>query len=425
MVHVRPYLQKMMAAVEADDYAGYDPYDGLNSPLLQHVGSASKWLRIGFTQTLKRCPINLRPLLGIRKGHNPKGIGLFLWGYSKLYGVDQDSHSADKIGRLLSLLDRLKCKGYSGSCWGYNFDWQSRTNWRPRGTPTGVNSAFIGHALLDCYELTGKRAALNMAVSIKDFILNDLHRTVDGDCFCFSYTPIDRAVVHNANMLSASLLIRLKRYSADSLLEEAALRSLAYSMRYQHEDGSWCYANTPVQRWIDSFHTGFNLQALRYFLDEGYADEYSDSFRKGVIYYANRFFLDDGTPRYYPDRTYPVDIHSAAQAIVFFSGLGPEYRALTDKVLGWMLANLWSDRAHFYFQKHRYYTNRIPYMRWSQAWAFHALTEYLLGCRAELQCRGSQIQYKPRPRARRATAPNSAASAVVSSHGDSVLRAIT
>jgi len=25
----------------------------------------------------------------------------------------------------------------------------------------------------------------------------------------------------------------------------------------------------------------------------------------------------------------------------------------------------------------RYLTNKIPYMRWGQAWAFHALTEYV------------------------------------------------
>jgi hypothetical protein len=43
-----------------------------------------------------------------------------------------------------------------------------------------------------------------------------------------------------------------------------------------------------------------------------------------------------------------------------------------------MLKNLYSSQGFFYFRKGRFLTNRIPYMRWSQAWAFHALTERLL-----------------------------------------------
>ena len=32
--------------------------------------------------------------------------------------------------------------------------------------------------------------------------------------------------------------------------------------------------------------------------------------------------------------------------------------------------------GYFYFQKTGRLTNRIPYMRWGQAWAWHALTAY-------------------------------------------------
>ena len=42
-----------------------------------------------------------------------------------------------------------------------------------------------------------------------------------------------------------------------------------------------------------------------------------------------------------------------------------------------MLRHMYSGRGFFYFRRGRLLINRIPYMRWSQAWAFHALTEYL------------------------------------------------
>ena len=141
--------------------------------------------------------------------------------------------------------------------------------------------------------------------------------------------------------------------------------------------------DTPSQKWIDSFHTGFNLQALRYFLKEGYGQQYQKAYEQGVKYYADSFFLEDGTPKYYHDKVYPIDIHAPAQAVVFFSSMGNLYRHLTDRVLSWMLENMYSGKGWFYFQKHKHYTNKISYMRWSQAWAFHALTEYILYCSEE------------------------------------------
>ena len=373
---VQSCIEEMLSYIESADYAGYDPYDALNSPLIRRIGAKNKWVRVGATHLIRRSPVNLRPLFGIRKGHNPKGIGLFLWGYSKLYALTKEPRYLERIDYILNLLEQLQSKGYSGSCWGYNFDWQSWTFMRPKGTPTVVNTAFIGHALLDCYELTGRRQALDMAIPIKTFILRDLHRTGSNGMFCFSYTPVDTEAVHNANLLGASILARLIRYCNDDRLKQAALASLEYSMRHQRDDGSWFYADTSIQSWIDSFHTGFNLQAIRYILDAGLAPEYRAAYRKGVEYYAKNFFLEDGTPKYYHDRIYPLDIHSSAQAICFFSREGKEYRNLTDRIVNWMLQNMYSGRGFFYFRKGRLLTNRIPYMRWSQAWAFHALTEY-------------------------------------------------
>ena len=86
----------------------------------------------------------------------------------------------------------------------------------------------------------------------------------------------------------------------------------------------------------------------------------------------------DGLPKYYHDSIYPIDIHSPTQAIVFFSRMGNDYVELTDKIIQWMIRNMLDKRGFFYFQKRKHYTNKIPYIRWGQAWAFHALTEYYL-----------------------------------------------
>lgn len=381
-MNIKVSLDKLKEYLEKECFKGFDPYDALNSPILKTLTFEKKFLRIAFIQIMKRLPLNVRPFLGIKKGFNPKGIGLFLWGFSKLYNVEREADYLKKIDFFLELLDNIASKGYSGYCWGYNFDWQSKAFYIPKHTPTIVNSSFVGHALIDTYTYAKKEKALEMAISIKDFILYDLNRKEEDSSLCFSYSPVDNTAVHNANLLGASLLIRIYKYTGERILKDTAFASLAYSMKYQRENGSWPYAETRFQSWIDSFHTGFNLQSILYFLEEGFGMEYEDAFYKGVNFYTKNFFLDNGTPKYYCDRLYPIDIHSAAEALIFFSRLRGRYKELAEKIFKWMIDNMQDKNGFFYFQKKRRYVNKIPYIRWSQAWAFHALTEYLF-CKGE------------------------------------------
>jgi hypothetical protein len=57
--------------------------------------------------------------------------------------------------------------------------------------------------------------------------------------------------------------------------------------------------------------------------------------------------------------------------------MGEKYRDLAEKVMDWMIGNLRDNTGYFYYRKGKLMKNKIPYIRWSQAWAFHALTEYL------------------------------------------------
>ena len=375
-MNVSKRLDDLRVYIESEGFKGYDPYDALNSPLLKVLSRSWRWARIACIQGFKGLHLNIRPLLGIKKNYNPKGLGLLLWGYTKLYRIEPRPEYLKTIDVLLNKLDELKSHNCSGHSWGYPFDWQSRVFYIPKFIPTVVNSAFIGHALLDAWRYARREQALYLAVPIKDFILRDLNRLETGAGICFSYTPVDRYFVHNANLLGASLLIRLFDITGDKELKTAALAALIYSMSHQREDGSWFYAEREGSHWIDSFHTGFILQSIRYFLDGGYDSKRTEAFNKGVAFYRNSFFLTNGTPKYYPNQIFPIDIHCPAQAVVFFSRMGEEFQQFTDRILRWMVLNMQDKAGFFYFRKHRFFTNRIPYMRWSQAWAFHALTEY-------------------------------------------------
>ncbi len=135
----------MTEFIECRNFAGYDPYDALNSPAIRALSFGRKYGRIAWTQLMRRLPVNLRPLLLVPRGHNPKGLGLFLGGYAKLYRLAPRPAYLRNIHDLLDLLEKLRSPGYAGSCWGYNFDWQSRAFFIPKYTPTVV-SAFGGRA---------------------------------------------------------------------------------------------------------------------------------------------------------------------------------------------------------------------------------------------------------------------------------------
>lgn len=377
MADIQNTIEKTKYYIESRRYKGWDPYDALSSPLIRALSLGLKSGRIAWTQFFRRSPVNFRRLMGVAEAHNPKGLGLFLWGYARLYAMECRKEHLDRVFELLGLLERTKSPGTSGNGWGYNFDWQSRAAFVPKWTPTVVNSSFIGHALVDTCLLCDVPRALELAMPIADFIIDDLNRKQEGSAFCFSYTPKDENYVHNANMLGASLLMRLYRLGGGARLLQASLESLAYSMNHQHADGSWYYGESKMQNWIDSFHTGFNLQSLRYFLALKEGRHYENAYKTGVKYYAENFFLPDGLPKYYSDSLHPIDIHCPAQAIVFFSSEPSPYGELTDRVMDWTLKNMWDERrGYFYFRKGRLLKNKIPYIRWSQAWCWHALTEY-------------------------------------------------
>lgn len=369
-------LRSLENYIEKEKYQGYDCYDALNSPLLSFLSFKDKRLRIAYIQALKILPFNLRSLLLVPKGYNPKGLGLLLSAVSNLWKTTADKNYLKKLEFLTKLLIECSSKGYSGNCWGYNFDWQSRVFFVPKYTPTIVNTSYVGHAFLDAFASTKNDEYLRVARSACDFILKDLNRAYEGDTLCFSYTPIDRLQVHNANILGGGLLARVFSYTGEEELRETAKRSVTYVMQYQNHDGSWYYAQTNIQKWIDSFHTGFVLESLKHYIDSTGDTGFQKNLKTGFDFFVNHFFLEDGIPKYFHDRVFPIDIHSAAQGLVTLTKLKHmhiEAVAKRDRLLQWVIGTMQGQKGYFYFQKRKYFTNKIPYMRWSQAWMYHAL----------------------------------------------------
>ncbi len=380
---------------ESQHFKGWDPYDGLNSKVFQAIPFLKKsaLCRLVVIQGFKRCPINLRPLALVPKEYNAKGIGLFLQGYCNLYRAVKANPdfvtalgSSDvllgRINELADLLISLQSKGYSGACWGYNFDWQARRLFLfPKYTPTVVATNFCATALMDAYEVTKNQKYLDVALSAAEFVMNDLHRAECSGGFLFSYSPLQgNDTVFNASLLGSKLLAYCYHYTGNEAYKDAARASVQACCRAQAEDGSWVYGMLPVQSWIDSFHTGYNLDGLIAYQEQTGDTAFQANIEKGFDFYIRNFFEEDGCPKYYHNQKYPIDIHCPGQLFVTLYRLGKfdQYRELAEKVLQWAIRNMQDKKGYFYYQLKPGMSSKIPYMRWSNAFMFNALSYYIL-----------------------------------------------
>lgn len=374
--------QRLDAWIEGASFRGWDPFDALNSPLLKKLTGTNRRIGQLWVQLFKRSPINFRPFLGISKAYNPKAMGLFLGTYMRKYQCSRSNGDLMKAQFFAKWLAENQSKDWSGACWGYNFDWPNRAFFAPARTPTVVNTAFIGMALLDHYRLTGNQNSLEIARSACEFIQRDLNRYegAEGE-ICLSYTPLDHRFVHNANILSAWLLAEVFALTGENKLAEMALSCVRFSVRQQAANGSWSYGVASNDQWIDNFHTGYVLVGLKRIAGLLDRPEFHPAVEKGYQYWQKSFFLEDGVPKFYPDQVFPVDVHVISQGILTyleFLTLDTEARGKAIRLAQWGIDHFQDPDGFFYYQQNRLYTIRIPFMRWSQAWMQRALSELLV-----------------------------------------------
>jgi hypothetical protein len=407
--------EEVRAWCRARGYAGQDPFDALGSRIFQATAlRRSRLARLAWTQAFKRSPVNLRALARVPAGRNPKGVALFaLAELSRLRatrGEKRERQTQEHEREARALLDDLlaaRVRTRHGAAWGYNFDWQGRAFYAPRGTPAVVPTAFAVRALVEGSVALGGAEYLDAARAACEFILRDLNRADETDDeVCFSYTPLDRTRVFNASLLAAEALASVGALTGEAELKALALASARYVARRQREGGSWAYGADSYQTWADNFHTAFVLTSLARILracgvelERGAAtrEEISGSLARGYEFWRSSFFLADGWPKYYHHSAHPADAHSAGAAIVALAELAEsvfaqdepvgafgwpkefatDARTRAARVARWAVRNLYDRRGFFYYQKRRLYTVRTPYMRWSQAWMMYALARLL------------------------------------------------
>lgn len=361
-----------------NDYQGYDTFDGLNARYLRPFTFENPLLRTVLQQGIRRFPINLRPIAGVKKSRSTKGMGFIARGFMRLEDSTGDPSWGVKAKEALAWLIENQAPGYNGACWGNHFDYQSRSSYVTSDIPSIVWTSLIGHAFLDGYEHFQDETYLRVAVSACEHIQRDLGRHVEGDSVCLGYFPTSTHQVHNANTLGGSLLARTYSFTKEEKLRALAEQSLLYTAKYQRPDGSWYYGEESNLHWVDNFHTAYVLDCFKYYAEGTGSDRFAPQQKAGYKYWKETFFLPDGTPRYYCQKTLPLDIQCSSQAIdtlVFYRDQDPSSLDLALKVADWTIQNMQDRSGYFYYRRYPLgIVNKTPTLHWGQATMLSALS---------------------------------------------------
>ena len=384
-------LDAVLRRAEAQGWAGPDPYDGLLAPMGRMVVPLGPAARMAFTQATLRWPA-FRALVRPPASINPKGLGLFLG--AVLAGRDSlGPERAASLGKeLLHRIGALAVREERRAAWGYPFPWQSRFLWAPAGTPNAVATATVGWHLLDWADHARmpreeESRARELATGAALFLSERLnHSTAGSRGSAVSYTTGDSSRIINVSMLVGRLLGRVSRSPAGrsgscvspaeaARMGEQTTRLLQFALSAQREDGTWHYAEEARGAWVDSFHTGFVLEALLDLRAWGWSVP-EKTLERGFAAYEG-FFDPDGGARLFRQTGSPHDAHSAAQGILTYAArasgaseaVRPAARDRALQIAGFCLERLWLEgRGYFAYRIEKGRRNEQEYTRWVQAW---------------------------------------------------------
>lgn len=359
--------RRLFEWAEQADFSGHDPHDILSSPLLRRLRLPIA--RLIALQVGRRSLVDFRGLLRVPKAENPKALALFLSGVVR--GQDRIFDNWKEPATLLAgrLVGAMR-----QDAWGYPFPWQSRTHFIPAHVPNIVTTSFAGISLIEVsralasheYDTSIRRAA--------EYIITRIPRQKSNG-IAFGYAEGDPQIVFNASLLGAEFLANAGEMLDEPDYIELAREAAQFVVHRQKGDGSWLYGLEPSQTWIDSFHTGFVILSLREIARITGEPTFEESARRGFEYYRRTFVEKDHAVRYHHHERYPIDAHVLGQALVTLSAFGDLDAA--RGVAEWSTHNLLSPKGYFYYRRYRLMTNRIAYMRWSNAWMFRGFSELI------------------------------------------------
>ena len=275
------------------------------------------------------------------------------WGYLFRYRATGATEDAARARMCLDWLMNHRSAGYPHYCWGNEFTFTTRAGRiPPRGAHHRLEQpdrAGVRPGLRDAggAALPGRgieRLRLDPGASARvncERRLPELRR----------FRPVVRSTTRTCSAERCSH--GLVRSRVEPKPSSWRGHQCSTAVHGSETDGSWFYGEAPKYHWIDSFHTGYNLDSLKRYVASAGDGAFQPELDRGYEYFKAHFFESDGRARYMNDRLLPIDIQCAAQAIdtlAFFSdedserdGAGTARRRLDDR-------EMQSPDGYFYYR---------------------------------------------------------------------------
>ncbi|OGQ46273.1 MAG: hypothetical protein A3H42_04425 [Deltaproteobacteria bacterium RIFCSPLOWO2_02_FULL_46_8] len=376
--------------LEKDQWKGWDPFDGLASPYFNGIltsenTSLKKWLGIILLQVVKRSPFNLRPLLKIPRQENPMTWASGLLGVLESLQREKKSSPLFVKNAVQKLIDLSDPKT---SLWGYPFPWTAKAFYLKPGEPNLVLSSLCLRALAKAIlVLEDKTEQARIGREHYQKAVNNLfqifYKPNEG---YFSYVAHEMVLVHNANLFGIEAVFYLKSLGIEisTQQEEWAKKALQKTLSAQSPFGRWSYGTKSHHQWCDNFHTAYNLIALANIYRLTQDIRIPSAIQKGLTFYLSHAFTQDGKARYYENKTWPIETHSATAALICLSEMvkggwlvKEQAQAQAQKIWKVLKIRACLGNGRFIYREGRLWKVRTVFNRWTQSWVYYGLESLL------------------------------------------------
>jgi len=307
----------------------------------------------------------------------------YAMGYALLAQLYQSEPYYRRAVHFLEVLQQTRCPGYPNYCWGYPFNWETRTGTIAEGTPLITTVPYVYEAFSYVYAIDSNTKWLDVMRSIAEHAANDYHDWESGpNTASTAYTPgaEDRRGVVNANAYRAFLLLQAAHDFSDERYAKIAARNLNFVLESQNPDGSWYYARDGRSDFVDHFHTCFVLKALAKIQQLATGVPCEAAIERGVAYYARSLFDAQGLPAPFSQAprltVYRRELYDYAECMNLGVLLGdrfPELDAILSRVIADLLARWQKRDGSFRSRELLIGWDNVPMHRWAQSQLFRSL----------------------------------------------------
>jgi len=254
-----------------ESLATYDPYD----IWITEFGKKVKQFYYGHNiigilpagvLTIYDYYFNNKRRLGYKKQEYPLVRGQAALTLLELYKKEPKSIYLEYSKRHIDWLLENSSKGYSGYCWGLNYDWvYSSDETYDKNMPFSTHTPYPLEAMVKYYQITKDESLIEPIKSVFQFFENDIQvMKEDENILAVSYGVQKDRIATNASSYTMYCYALLLEFFPErkEYIEKKIKKLYNFLCSVQQDDGSWLYSPYDENTFIDTFHSAFIMKNI-------------------------------------------------------------------------------------------------------------------------------------------------------------------